>query len=193
MRRCHTPSFVGFIHNQQGAAAAEFALLALLFITMMLGIIDMARYAWEFNSAKAGTRAAARLAIVTSPVVNELVNYDAVTALGLPGGSSVPVGSVPTYTCTSGGCGAGTLNATRFNTIVARVQDFYPQAQAANVVIRYEHEGLGVAGNPYGPDVEPLVTVSLTGLTFQPVSLQIFGVNFSIPAVSSTFSGEDLA
>ena len=48
-------------------------------------------------------------------------------------------------------------------------------------------------GNPYGTDVEPLITVSITGLTFRPMALRIFGITLTLPSVETTFSGEDLA
>ena len=43
-----------------------------------------------------------------------------------------------------------------------------------------------------GSDIEPLVTVSITGLTFQPIALQVFGVTLPIPTVETTLVGEDM-
>ena len=73
------------------------------------------------------------------------------------------------------------------------MRTIYPKVQAANVSVEYRHVGIGVAGNPYAPDVEPLITVRTTGLTFRPGSLRIVGVtSLPIPAAASTMSGEDL-
>lgn len=179
--------------DQRGAAAAEFGMISLIFISMVLGIIDMARLAWEFNSAKAATRAGARLAIVSPPAVSQLVNFNAVSTCSLPGGSNVPISCIGDFSCTSSACtGGGTLVAANFNSIVTQMQQYYGRLQNTNVRIEYKNRGLGVAGNPFGPDVEPLITVSVTGLTFQPIALQAFGVSFPIPAVHTTLTGEDL-
>lgn len=205
-----TRTLRGYLADQAGAAAVEFALVSLIFLSLALGIIDMSRLLWELNSAKAATRAAARLAVVSPPAANTFVNYDATLSgtLGLAAGDPVPStenGGPPTITCTSTGCSTGSLNTTNFNAIVARMQDFYGRIEAENVVIQYRPVGLGFAGNPYGPDVEPLVTVRLcdadidasascTPVEFAPGVLQAFGLDpFDMPAVASSLSGEDLA
>lgn len=186
-----------YLTDDTGAAAAEFALVSIIFLSLMLGVIDMARLMWELNSAKAATRAAARLAVVSAPAAQTLVNYDAMTALGLAAGQQVPStenGGPPTITCSSTSCSSGSLNTTSFNAIVAVMQGHYGRIQAANVQVEYRPVGLGFAGNPYGPDVEPLVTVRITGVQFAPGILQAFGVQpFNMPAVASSLSGEDLA
>lgn len=187
----------GYLTDETGAAAVEFALVSLIFLSLMLGTIDMARLMWELNSAKAATRAAVRLAVVSAPAAQTLVNYDATSALGLSPGTPVPStenGGPPTITCGSTSCSSGSLNSTSFNAIVAVMQAHYGRVQASNVQIEYRPVGLGFAGNPYGPDVEPLVTVRITGLQFAPGILQAFGMDpFDIPAVASSLTGEDLA
>lgn len=186
-----------YLADERGAAAAEFALVSVLFLSLMLGSIDMARLLWELNSAKAATRAAARLAVVSQPAAGVLVDYNAVTTLGLAAGDTVPStenGGPPTVTCTSSSCTTGSLNTTSFNAIVARMQGYYGRIQPENVIVEYRPIGLGFAGNPYGPDVEPLVTVRITGVQFAPGILQAFGLDpFNMPAVASSLSGEDLA
>ena len=195
----------GFLAERKGAVAAEFAMVSLIFLSLMLGISDMSRLLWELNSAKAATRAAVRLAVVSTPVAQDLANYNAVTSLGIAAGSPVPAGALPTYTCTEGACSTGAIIATAFDAIVARMQGHYGRILPENVIIEYRPVGLGFAGNPYGPDVEPLVTVRLctdatdaaTGCTpveFAPGILQAFGIApFDMPAVASSLSGEDLA
>ena len=182
-----------FLRSDDGSVAVEFSIVGILFLIIVLAVIDMSRLAWELNSAKAAARAGARLAVVSSPVATQLANYDAVSTLSLPGGASVPEGSVPDYICTSTGCSnGGTLDTTTFNRIVARMQGYYGRLTAANVVIEYRHRGLGVAGF-IGPDVEPLVTVKVRNLTFQSASLQIFGVTgLTVPSVTTTLTGESL-
>lgn len=188
-----------FLTDRSGAAAAEFAMVSVLFLGLMVGTIDVSRLLWELNSAKAATRAAVRLAVVSMPIADDLADYDAVTSLGLPAGSNVPVSAgVPTYTCTGTGtsvtCSTGNGDFAAFDAIVTRMQDYYGRIEHENVVVEYRPIGLGFAGNPYGPDVEPLVTVRITGLQFAPGVLQAFGLDpFNIPPVASSLSGEDLA
>jgi Flp pilus assembly protein TadG len=186
----------GYGRDEAGSTAVEFALVSIVFLTLMFGIIDAARFAWEFNSAKAAARAGARFAAVSPPVVQQLVAYDAIGSLGLAGGSTLPTDGVaiPDYSCNSTTCtSSGTRVAANFTSIVTRMQQYYPKVQAGNVTITYRERGLGVAGNPFGTDVQPLITVGITGLTFRPMALRIFGVTLTLPSVETTFSGEDLA
>jgi Flp pilus assembly protein TadG len=187
----------GFLRNEGGSTAVEFALLSIVFFGMILGAIDMARLAWEMNLAKAATRAGARFAATNTMASSYLQSYDS----GLSPGSAVleNSSSVPPITCTSTGCagngGSGQTgyDSAAFTAIVNRMRVIYPRLQAANVSIEYRHVGIGFAGNPFAPDVEPLITVRTTGLTFRPGSLRIFGVtSLPIPAAASTMSGEDL-
>lgn len=50
--------------RQAGVAAVEFALVAALFFTILLGAIEMARLLWTWNAAGEATRLGARLAVV---------------------------------------------------------------------------------------------------------------------------------
>ena len=202
-----------FLADRTGAAAVEFALVSMLFLSLMVGTIDISRLLWEVNSCKAGTRAAARYAIVHQPASSDLVNFDATSSgtLNLYAGDPVPASAVAAHTCTSAGCsctgsgycGTTSLNSTTFDAIVGVLQGYDSGIQAENVVVVYTPVGLGLAGNPYGPDVEPLVTVRLcqasdgdncTPMQFSPGVLQAFGLSpFDMPAVASSLSGEDLS
>jgi len=50
--------------RQRGAAAVEFAVVAALFFTILLGAMEMARLLWTWNAASEATRLGARLAVV---------------------------------------------------------------------------------------------------------------------------------
>jgi hypothetical protein len=51
---------------------------------------------------------------------------------------------------------------------------------------------LGIAGNPIGPHIDPLVTVKLANLTFQFVTPGLSGVvSMDMPEFTSTLSAED--
>ena len=184
--------------EQRGTTAVEFGLVCLVFVSMLLGVIDMGRLAWRINTAKAATREGVRLAVVSPIVSTYMANYDGVSAYG--GGGVVPdmafncTGAGSTCTQIVGSGGAPGFDTTTFNAVLAKMQAYDGDIAAANVVITYRHVGLGKVGNPYAPDMEPLVTVSLTGMTFQSAALQIFGVApFTLPDMASTLSGESLS
>lgn len=52
--------------GQHGVAAVEFALVASLFFTLLIGIAEMGRMLWTWNAAVEATRLGARLAVVCS-------------------------------------------------------------------------------------------------------------------------------
>jgi hypothetical protein len=186
--------FSRLVREQRGTTAVEFGLVCLVFVSMLLGVIDMGRLAWRINTAKAATREGVRLAVVSPIISTYMADYDGSGTLG--GGAVVPdmafVCSGANSTCAGPG-GTG-FDTTTFGAVLAKMQAYDPDITAANVVITYRHVGLGKVGNPYAPDMEPLVTVSLTGVTFQSAALQIFGVQpFTLPATASTLSGESLS
>lgn len=184
--------------EERGSTAAEFGLICLVFVSILLGVIDMGRLAWTINMTKAATREGVRLAVVSPIVSTYMANYDGTATYG--GGGTVPdmaftcSGATSVCTQTQGSGGTTGFNTSVFSSVVARMQNYDPDISAANVIITYRHVGLGKVGNPYAPDMEPIVTVSLTGMTFQSAALQIFGVSpFALPAVASTLSGESLS
>jgi Flp pilus assembly protein TadG len=185
--------------DKRGAVAAEFALVALIFVALLLGSIDLSRQIWEINLAKAAVREGARLAAVRPLASTWLQNLDPIaTGLVAGNGDPIPAGTIATVTCSgaTSTCVGGSntaMNTTVFTEIVTRMRQVNPRIQAANVIITYRHVGLGFAGNPFGPDVEPEIAVSLTGLTLSPGALSLLGIQgFSMPALTTTISSEDL-
>jgi Flp pilus assembly protein TadG len=51
---------------QAGATAVEFAMIAVVFFTLLFGIMEMGRLLWTWNAAVEATRLGARLAVVCS-------------------------------------------------------------------------------------------------------------------------------
>ena len=95
-------------------------------------------------------------------------------------------------TCTSGSCtGNWGYNASAFTAVVTRMRNIYDPIAASNVRIRYDNVGLGFAGDPNGPDVAALVTVELQNLTFQPVTLIVFGTSITLPTIRASMTMED--
>ena len=60
MRALHTP----LQNRQQGAAVVEFALVAMIFFILLIGIFEFGRVMFTWNSAVEATRRGARLAVV---------------------------------------------------------------------------------------------------------------------------------
>jgi Flp pilus assembly protein TadG len=194
------PSLLARLARDESAATAtEFGLVCFAFIVMLLAVIDMGRLGWTINTAKTATREGARLAVVSPIVSSYMASYDGISQ-GIPGGGSVPdmafscTGSNSTCTQTQGSGGSPGFDNTTFTAVLNKMQAYQPDITAADVTITYRHVGIGKVGNPYAPDMEPLVSVSVANLTFQSVALQIFGVApFNLPTMTSTLSGESLS
>jgi hypothetical protein len=194
------------LQDVRAASAAEFALVLPLLLILLFGIIDGGRFMWEYNRAEKATQMGARFAVATDLVPSGLATYSFSINEGLPQGSAVPIASFDaatcddsTCTCTGGGvCGSigydGPGTGTAFGNIVERMRLMYPPIQPGNVEIEYRNVGLGFAGDPNGPDVSPLVTVSLTGMQFQPITTFFLGgATISMPDFRASLTAEDLA
>lgn len=200
------------IRDRSGASAAEFALVLPLFLIFLIGTIDAGRYAWDFNRAAKATQVGARWAVVTDIIPggdqsNGLKNYSFSLSGGLGNGTVVPIANFPGVTCTSTGgtasctCKAGgtcsfstTIDSDAqddWDALVSRMQAIYPAITSDNLQIDYDWSGLGFAGDPNGPDVAPLTTVTLKNVTFQPILTVLFGGTVSIPESSYSLTMED--
>lgn len=198
------------LRDHRGAGAAEFAIVLPLFLIFLLGTIDAGRYAWEFNQAAKATQTGARWAIVTDLVpggntATGLKNYSWAVSGIVPQGTPVPESDFGGVYCESSG---GTASCTckvscpfsttvdvdaqdAWDKIVGRMQQIYPAIQSDNVRIDYDWSGLGFAGDPNGPDVAPLTTVTLKDMQFQPLTLLLFGGTIDIPESSYALTMED--
>lgn len=56
----------GLRRRQRGAETIEFALVALIFFTLLLGVMEFSRWLFTLNAASEATRWGARLAVVCS-------------------------------------------------------------------------------------------------------------------------------
>ncbi len=192
---------LALFRNDRGASAAEFALVLPLLILFLFGIIDAGRFMWEYNRAEKATQMGVRRAVVTEMVLGDgFENYSFALSGGIIAGNPVPISSfseavcnTTSCTCLPGGgiCGVAGYDAAAFDSIVEAMNDMYPEITDANVRVEYRNVGLGYAGDPNGPDVAPLTTVRLTGLTFQPISTMLFGASFNMPDFAAALTLED--
>ena len=188
------------LRGDQGATAAEFALVLPLLLILIFGIIDGGRFLWEFTEAQKATQMGVRYAVVTDPVASGLSSYSFAITDGITQGNAVPTanfdsatcGSTGTCACVGGGiCDSIGRDGTEFQGIVDRMAAIYPSISANNVQVIYKNVGLGFAGNPDGPDVSALVTVRLTGLNFYPITCLVFPCSIAMPDFAASLTLED--
>jgi hypothetical protein len=199
---------------EDAASAAEFAIVLPLFLILVFGTIDAGRFIWEYNRAEKATQVGARLAAVTDPLSSGLIEED--YAGQDPGsgpigaGDLIPAEALGVLKCTStdececetAPCpDPGTFDADTFNdVIVARMKQIYPAIEAENVIVRYKGSGFGYAGSATGGgggggaaetmEISPLITVTLTGLQFRPITALLLA-EMDMPAFSTTLTAED--
>lgn len=198
-----------FLIDRRAISSVEFALVVPLFLLFVLGTIDMSRAFWLWNKAEAATQEGVRTAAVSDIVANGLNTYDGVDDAG-GAGFRVPTatinGGAPivcTYdggvscTGTVGSAGDPALGSQAdadeaFRTILCAMRRVKPELQASEVEVSYQHVGLGFAGNPFGPDVTPTVTVRIVNRTIDLITPGLIGLaQWPMPDFAATLTGED--
>ncbi|ALR20427.1 TadE/TadG family type IV pilus assembly protein [Sphingobium baderi] len=195
--------------DKRGATAAEFAMVLPLLLIFLLGIIDAGRWMWTLNRAEKATQFGARYAVVTDMVPNALANYSFAAQGGIPQGQPVGMadfggvrcissGTAATCTCQGSKCGPSPLISNQananvaFGLIVKCMRRILGELPSSAVQIDYINSGLGFSGDPNGPDVAPLVRVSITedGIPFTPIAL-FNQFTFPMPSVAAELTMED--
>jgi Flp pilus assembly protein TadG len=110
----HTPR----MSRQSGVAAVEFALLAIFFFSLLIGIMEMARVLFYVNTAAEVTRLGARMAVVCD-VNDGDIKARMVNMLGLLQPSDITVTYSPAL-CTASTCESVTVSVSKL------VQTFIP-------------------------------------------------------------------
>jgi hypothetical protein len=128
-----------------------------------------------------------------------LYNYSYALSGGVAQGTVVPIAKFPGMSCddaactckTGGTCAFGTArNAAAFTGLVDRMREIYGGIDEDNVEVHYDWSGLGYSGDPTGPDVDPLVSVRVTGLEFRPTFL-LGLMDIGLPPLRYTLTMED--
>ena len=187
--------------QSRGTTSVEFALVTVVFLTLVLGIVDFARALWQWNLAARATQIGVRTAVVRAPAALNFRRFDG--ALAAPHGEPVPAQApqlAPNPTlCAAQGCGASLaaldpalLDAVAFARIVDRMRAHDRRIGPENVVVEYRHVGLGLAGNPEGPDIDPVITVRLRGLSFEFLAVGFLGLPaIALPDFRASLTAED--
>jgi hypothetical protein len=106
--------------RQRGVATVEFALVAIVFFTLLLGIVEFGRWMFTLNAASEATRLGARLAVVCSmgdaPAIRQRMSAMTV--------SIQPVHMAIDYI--PAGCNAGNCHSVRASVQGARFRPLIP-------------------------------------------------------------------
>jgi hypothetical protein len=202
------------LRRQDGASAAEFAIVLPAALLVLFGIIDVGRYAWTFNQLQKATQTGARVAVVTAIVPQGLNSYDFTnrcppTPLKMgdpicrealpPIACQKPAGAV---TCAFAAGVAddpaliGTVDAAAFDRILDAMRTVTPDVTEDKVTITYSGSGLGFLGDPHTDaagnplsDASPVITVGIAGSQMR--SMGLFGYGLLLPPIKSSLTLED--
>ncbi len=208
--------------DRSGSSSVENTIVFGLLIVLTMALIEFSLALWQWNTAEKATELGVRYAVQSDPVALGLSEYNGVTGGGFNPGTSLTLNNLGAFTlsctntscsCSGAGCGDFTgsvsdptgVDTVAFNAIIARMDGVFrgSDLNATNVTIDYSHVGMGFAGRP-GLDIVPVVTVSLTCVTFDFMilnfirPLMFFGSQqpttngIPMPPFTATLSGEDM-
>lgn len=162
-------TFCRISSRQRGAAAVEFAIIAILFFTLIFGIIEFGRLFYLYNTVQEVTRRAAREAVVRW---KDQDSQDTVKSLALFGGTSLPAGAEIT---------ADNINI-EYLTASGGTPTPSPSSAADNI-----------SACMSGPDgCIALVRVSIIGASYAPMVGLFSFLSVPIPASTVTMPAESL-
>ena len=201
--------------ERSGSTAVEYSIVIGLLMVLTISIVEFSLALWQWNSAEKSTELGVRYAVQSNPVVAgfSITGWNGVTDGGFEPGTSLDTSTVGAFTvicddtnCTCTGCPGGfstTHDSTAFTDIVEHMSGVFFRVQPSNVIVEYAHVGMGFAGRP-GADIVPMVTVRLSGVTFdfmvlnflRPLmfagSQQSTSNGIPMPPFTATLSGEDM-
>lgn len=130
--------------KQRGVAAVEFALVAAIFFTMLIGVMEMSRVLFYMNTAGEATRLGARLAVVCD-VGDPMVETKMINMLNILTAADISVGYKPSG-CTSSTCQSVTVSVTKsINTFIPFVPLKFSMPSFSTTLPR---ESMNSATNP---------------------------------------------
>lgn len=136
--------------DEGGEALVGFAILMPILVLVCLSILEFSLVIFDFHRAGEATRRAARIAAISSPIIDP--------ANLAPGGVISCASSGGSISCS----GVAAAQPAVFDSLIASMQEILPLIGADNVLVEYSDVGLGDATTPGG--VIPMVTVKLVNL-----------------------------
>lgn len=180
-----------FVRDDCGAGLVEYALVILLFLTLLFAIIDFGRLGFAIVSANKANQIAARIAAVRDPVCpgvpasNERGNDTTATFGTLCRANGGTCAQPPEATCT------GFSESATATEILSAIRPLMPpNTGIEDLRFRYTPDpNLGFLGGPY----IPIVTVEFAEVDFNFV-VPLWGnaLNITLPNMSVSLPGEDL-
>lgn len=190
--------------DRSGAAMVEFSLIVMMVLMLTGGLVEFTLIYGQWNAASKAMHLGSRLASVSDPIAS---NLKSLTDPGIPGS---PWTTAYTIRCSgaTASCDAGSYDAAAMNTLIygrgdsacgntttgqfPGMCDIFPKITPQNVVVTYQHTGLGFAARPGGP--VPTITVELTGLQYDFALLNMVPSlsSMTLPPMRTTATGEDL-
>jgi Flp pilus assembly protein TadG len=147
--------------DTSGAAAVEFAFIAVSLVVLTFAILDVGFALYTFNRAEKATQLGVRVAAVSNPVSDFLPSFSGTTGpnAGNAGDScGDATGAIQTFcahpdiTCTAssgnGACTTGNFSDPAFSKIFNEMRVLYPHLSSDNVQVEYRPTILGFAGRP---------------------------------------------
>ena len=163
-----------FARNERGGVLVEAALATPLFILLVVGVLDLGIYLWQWNAANKATHLGARFAVVNDPVARGPGLTTSPLTEDLSVGESCSINNpcrVFTVTCTSIGCSGNEhqFDQAAFNRIFDRMVSIFPGLEPEDIEIQYSSNGLGFNGFP--GNIPNDVTVSIIERDYDFVAL----------------------
>lgn len=157
--------------KQRGAAAVEFALICLLFFTILFAILEFGRMMYVYNTMQEVTRRGAREA-----VVRWVSDEEAIKSIAFFGGTAIPAG----VEVTDANMNIDYLN--KAGNVIP--EENRPDDPGAN---------LSACGDPDFVDVCIYsVRVSITGVSYSPMVSLFSFLNVNLPPATVTMHAESL-
>lgn len=156
------------LSRQQGTTAVEFAVVAILFFTLLFSLIEFARFFYVWNTVQEVTRRAARIAVVSAPALPGSASYQAMQRMALFGMDVL--GAEPSLT--------------KEKVLIEYLdQSGLPVANSqASQLIEC----------PGGSNCIRFVRASVSGVTYRPIIGVLPMLNMTVPASASQVPAESL-
>jgi len=140
----HAGNRLSSLRRQAGAMIIEFALVALIFFTLLLGIMELGRWLFTLGAASEATRWGARLAVVCGSTPAQIKSQVAIMLRS--GNGDITTDPSPLSSCTSSDCIVTVkLVGATFTPLIPFIGGTYEMPTFTTSLPR---EAMGSAGSP---------------------------------------------